>query len=71
MDKFSARYCPMPGGVYFIVAKKRVVGMTPLKPNWNKAPIKSTLVVRPTQSRPTQRKYSKQDALKQNNGTKK
>jgi SAM-dependent methyltransferase len=71
LDKFSERYCPMPGGVYFIVAKKRVVGMTPLKPNWKTAPLKPTLVIRPTQSRPTQQKSSKQGTLKQNNGTKK
>lgn len=71
MDKFSERYCDILGGVYFIVAKKRVVGMTPLKPNWKKAPLKSTLIVRPTQSRPAQKKSSKQGTLKQNNGTKK
>lgn len=62
MDRLAERCCTMLGGVYFIVAKKRVVGMTPLKPNWKKAPIKSALVIKPTQSRPSQRK-----PLKQNN----
>ena len=54
MDELSERCCNMLGGVYFIVAKKRVVGMTPLKPNWKASPLKSALVVKPTQSRPTQ-----------------
>lgn len=56
MDKASERCCTMLGGVYFIVAKKRVVGMTPIKPNWKNTPLKSALVSRPTQSRPTQSK---------------
>ena len=45
----------MLGGVYFIVAKKRVVGMTPIKPNWKLNPLKSTLIARPTQSKPSQK----------------
>lgn len=54
MDKASERCCAMLGGVYFIVAKKRVPGMTPIKPNWKKAPLSPTLIARPTQSGPTQ-----------------
>lgn len=45
LDKFGKRCWPMMGGVYFIVAKKRVAGMTLLKPNWKKAPIKSRLAI--------------------------
>lgn len=60
MSKFNERCCTMLGGVYFIVAKKRVVGMTPLKPNWKNTPLKSALVIKPTQSRPSQRKPLKQ-----------
>lgn len=55
MDKASGHCCPMLGGVYFILAKKRVAGMTPIKPNWKHTPLKSTLVARPTQSTPTQK----------------
>jgi hypothetical protein len=55
MDKLSRRCCAMLGGVYFIVAKKRVVGMMPIKPNWKTAPLKSALIPRPTQSRPSQK----------------
>jgi hypothetical protein len=55
LDKLSQHFFAMLGGVYFIVAKKRVVGMMPIKPNWKAAPLKSALVIRPTQSRPSQK----------------
>jgi len=55
MDKLGAKWLSAIGGVYFIVAKKRVVGMTPLKPSWKTAPVKPNLVVRPTQRKPSQR----------------
>jgi SAM-dependent methyltransferase len=46
MDKLEASvFC----GVYFIVAKKRVAGMTPLKPLWSGSSLKAGLVARPTQ----------------------
>lgn len=54
MDKLGSNWLPLMGGVYFIVAKKRVHGMTPLRPNWKSSPLKSPLIVRPTQRRPTQ-----------------
>ncbi|MDI1309564.1 MAG: methyltransferase domain-containing protein [Methylotenera sp.] len=59
-DKISSRRCAMLGGVYFIVAKKRVVGMMPIKPNWKRSPLKSTLIPSPTQSKPTQKNLLKQ-----------
>jgi SAM-dependent methyltransferase len=60
MDKVGGRRCAMLGGVYFIVAKKRVVGMTPIKPNWKLSPLKSPLIVNPKQSKPTQKNSLKQ-----------
>ncbi|PKO43848.1 MAG: SAM-dependent methyltransferase [Betaproteobacteria bacterium HGW-Betaproteobacteria-22] len=54
MDKFGVNWLAFIGGVYFVVAKKRVPGMTPLKPNWKSAPLSPRLIVRPTQSNPTQ-----------------
>lgn len=54
MDKFGEKCCAMLGGVYFIVAKKRVAGMTSLKPNWKKPVLATTLITRPTSSRPAQ-----------------
>jgi hypothetical protein len=45
MDKMGDKWWPMMGGLYFIVAKKRVVNVTLLKPNWKKNSIKSRLAV--------------------------
>jgi SAM-dependent methyltransferase len=59
-DKVSSRRCAMLGGVYFIIAKKRVVGMMPIKPNWKLSPLKSTLIPSPTQSKPAQMNLLKQ-----------
>jgi SAM-dependent methyltransferase len=61
-DKVSSRRCAMLGGAYFIVAKKRVVGMTPIKPNWKLSTLKSTLIPIPTQSKPTQKDLLKQSS---------
>lgn len=66
MDKVNGRRCAMLGGVYFIVAKKRVAGMTPIKPNWKLSPLKSSLVIGPTRSKPTQK-----NSIKLPNNTKK
>lgn len=43
-DRLARKYLNAFGGVYFIVAKKRVVGMTPIKPDWKKNAVKSRLV---------------------------
>ncbi|MES2499193.1 MAG: class I SAM-dependent methyltransferase [Pseudomonadota bacterium] len=56
MDNLGDKWWPMMGGVYFILAKKRVVNMTLLKPNWKKNPLKSRLAVTPSQkTKPHQR----------------
>lgn len=34
LDKMGDRWWPMMAGVYLLVARKRVLGMTPLKPAW-------------------------------------
>ena len=49
MDKLSASCLPFMGGVYFIVAKKRVACMTPLRPSWKASSLQSGLIARPTQ----------------------
>jgi len=59
MDKLGARCCNILGGVYFIVAKKRVVGMMPIKPKWKAISLASTLITRPTESRPSQKQGPK------------
>ncbi|MGB7816465.1 MAG: methyltransferase domain-containing protein [Methylotenera sp.] len=45
MDKMGDTWWPMMGGLYFIVAKKRVANVTLLKPNWKNNSIKSRLSV--------------------------
>ncbi len=53
MDKTGSGWWPMMGGIYFIVAKKRVLGMRVIRPEWKKSPLKS-LVTAPTQRQPSQ-----------------
>lgn len=63
MDKAGDHRWPMMGGVYFIVAKKRVLGMRLIRPNWNKSQLKPGLVPAPSQknyghNKPTAENYS-------------
>ncbi len=34
LESFGKRWCPLLGGAYVLVAKKRVVTLTPIKPRW-------------------------------------
>jgi SAM-dependent methyltransferase len=61
MDKIGSRWLSFTGGVYFIVAKKRVAGMTALKPSWKTPSLQSSLVPRPTQRKPSQNTAVKPD----------
>lgn len=49
LDRAGDRWWPMMGGVYFIVAKKRVVNLRLIRPNWNRSKLKS-LVSAPSQT---------------------
>ncbi|HEX5538531.1 MAG TPA: methyltransferase domain-containing protein [Methylophilaceae bacterium] len=49
LDKAGDRWWPMMGGIYFIVAKKRVLGMRLIRPNWQAAKLKPRLVATPSQ----------------------
>lgn len=49
LDKFGSRCWPMLGGIYCIVAKKRVIGMRIIKPNWKQARLKRGLAISPSQ----------------------
>jgi len=49
MDNAGDRWWPMLGGVYFLVAKKRVVGMRLIRPNWNGSRVAQALMPKPTQ----------------------
>lgn len=58
MDKVGENYCHRLGGVYFVIAKKRVVGMTPIKQNWKSLPLKSPLIIAQPKINPLQSKHA-------------
>mgnify|MGYP001327104823 CR=1 FL=1 len=58
MDKAGDRWWPMMGGVYFVAAKKRVLGMRVIRPNWKKSKLKSSLISVPSQRQPSQKNDS-------------
>jgi len=47
LDKAGNRWWPLAGGVYLVVARKRVAGMTALRPEWRKTRRFGTAVARP------------------------
>lgn len=47
LDPAGDRWWPMAGAVYLLVAKKRVVGMTPLRPEWRTTKAFGRAVARP------------------------
>lgn len=49
LDKAGDRWWSMMGGIYFIVAKKRVLGMRLIRPNWQATKLKPRLVATPSQ----------------------
>lgn len=55
MGKMGARWWPMVGGQYIIVAKKRVVNITLLKPNWKRSLLRSGIVAGGHKKHETQR----------------
>jgi len=58
MDRIGNRWWPMIGGIYFIVARKRVLGMRVIRPGRQPNRLKS-LVVAPTRTQPTQHNKQK------------
>jgi SAM-dependent methyltransferase len=59
--------CHRFGGVYFIVAKKRQPGLTPLKPQWKVPKLPHGLIVRPTA--PKTKQHQKQTNHEQSEKT--
>ncbi len=69
MDKIADKWCPMMGGVYFLVAQKRVVNMRPIKPKWKKSKLKAQLAPAPRQTSQKQSEKSiKSDEIANNDG---
>jgi SAM-dependent methyltransferase len=60
MDKTGSGWWPMMGAIYFVVAKKRVLGMRVIRPEWKQNRLKS-LVTAPTQRQPTQHHQEKHE----------
>jgi SAM-dependent methyltransferase len=56
MDKAGDRWWPMMGGVYFVTAKKRVIGMRLIRPNWHKSKLNPGLVPTPSQKKNQKKK---------------
>lgn len=52
-------FCRQLGGVYFVVARKRVPGVTPLKPKWKVFPIAESLIPRPSRTKVKESRQSK------------
>lgn len=55
IEHIATRWNPPIGGIYFIVAKKRVVNMHLIKPNWKNSLVKSALVATQQKSKPSQK----------------
>lgn len=49
LDRAGQRWWPLLGGVYFLVAKKRVTGLRVIRPSWNGPRVVRALMPKPTQ----------------------
>lgn len=49
MDRAGDRWWPMMGGVYFLVARKKVAGMRLIRPHWSNAKMARAFMPKPTQ----------------------
>ncbi len=65
MDRSGDRWWPMMGGVYFMVAKKRVLSMRVIRPNWKNSKLKPSLVSVSSQRQPSQKSNDKQKIKEQ------
>lgn len=54
MSNLGEKWFSAVGGVYFVVAKKRVAAMTPLRLDFKKPPLAPSLIANPTQRKPSQ-----------------
>lgn len=46
LERWGPRLCGMSGGIYFLIAKKRVLNIRLLKPDWKMLPLNPALQVR-------------------------
>jgi SAM-dependent methyltransferase len=59
LESMGHRCMPFFGGIYYILAQKRVVNMTLLKPNWKKSLVPAGLMTKPQQSKPIKQTSNK------------
>jgi hypothetical protein len=64
LENLGVKCMPYFGGIYYIIAKKRVVNMTLLKPNWKQPLVSRSLVSKPQQSRPVRQKTPSKKQIK-------
>lgn len=55
LERLTAKYLSALGGMYYIVAKKRVVGLTPIKPKWQAQKLTSVLAGQKNKNMPSQK----------------
>jgi SAM-dependent methyltransferase len=58
VEQCGHRYCSLIGGVFYIVAKKRVANMRLLKPNWKKSLAGNNLLPSANKTKPIKNKKS-------------
>jgi len=56
LEKLGVKCMPYFGGIYYIIAKKRVANVTLLKPKWKHSLVSRSLVSKPQQSKPVRQK---------------
>ena len=61
LDSLGRKCWPMLGGVYCVVAKKRVVGMRVIKPNWKTAKVSPRFVTTPSQKEEALKNIKRKD----------
>lgn len=60
LEWMGSRFWPVMGGVYFVLAKKRVIGMRLIKPAWSRSAFKAGLLPTPSQKADIQKKQHEQ-----------
>lgn len=63
LDRLGKRLWPMFGGVYCVVAKKRVVGMRVIKPNWKSASMRPSFAATPSQKEEALKNIQQKDKV--------
>ena len=63
LESVAQKLWPMLGGGYCIVAKKRIVGMRVIKPNWKTAKMRSNFATTPSKKEEALKRFIKKDKV--------